>query len=785
MFRNYLKIGIRNLLKHRSHSLINIGGLAAGISCCLFIVLYIADELSYDRYHEKADRIYRVTLPGWAKMPPAFAPAMRSTYDHLTESAVRLWPMFSPAKVRHDDVVFVENGGVFADADVLSVFSWPMISGNPATALRDANTVVLTATMAAKYFGPGEAVGKSIEFWGQEMTVTGVMHDLPSNSHLKLDFLISFPTLRGAMGNDLDENWEMPAFYTYILSSEGTSPEDISDAAAQVIAAHTTADASRPLVQPLTSIHLNSNLEGEFAPGGNIGYLYTLATAAIIVLLLACINFTNLTTARAATRTKEVGIRKVMGARRRQLIGQFFGEALIISIAASLIAFTMVNLLLPAFNNLSGKSIALNVLSDPLMMFGALSMVVLLGLAAGAYPALYLSKFQPVNVLKGGSLPVSNLLLRKGLIVFQFTLSTVFLIGMAVVIAQLNYLQSKDLGFNKEHVLVLDGDNFPQVAVALKGVAGVEHVAGIPQIFGGPLPMSPYKAEGVYTDSLTQMRRYGVTHAFIETMGIELLAGRSFSDGFAAATDEGFILNEQALRALGWNDREEAIGRSFAMSLPAPGGGDAKWREGKVIGVVGDFNYEPLYRHVQPVVLYTTDDLNLTLVRVRNVGRGLIESVKTVWDKVNPDSPFNYYFLDSHLEVQYASERKLGNFMAAATLLAIVIACLGLFALVAFSAAQRTREIGIRKVLGATVAQIVSLLSLDFLKLVFLAVLLALPIAYAAMSRWLDNFAYHIGLSWFLFAGAGMLAIVIAVMTVGYQSLKAAHADPAESIRHE
>ena len=786
MISSYLKIGIRNLLRHKSYSFINITGLAAGIACCLFILMYIHDELSYDRFHEKADRIHRVTFGSWAKMPPAFAPAMLASYPHLAEDVVRLWPLFAPAKVRHGDIVFVETGGVFADAGVFSVFTMPMISGNPSTALTTANSMVLTKSMAKKYFGTNDPTGQQVEFWGQEMTVTGVIEDVPFNSHLRFDFLISFSTLKSVMGNDLDENWGLPAFYTYLAARRNVSSEDISDAARQLLNFHKVNVDTSPVVQPITRIHLHSQLEGEFKPGGNIAYLYTLATAAIIVLLLACINFTNLTTARAATRMKEVGIRKVMGALRPQLIGQFFGEALLMSLAAFMIAILIVNLAVPVFNQIAGKAAGPGILADPKIAVGLLVAMVLIGLIAGAYPALYLSGFNPISVLKGsGSLRVSNLLVRKGLIVFQFTISTVFLICMSVVLLQINYLQSKDLGFDKEHVLVLDGDNFQRVKDALQRVSGVEHVAGVPRIAGGPLPMSPFKAEGVVIDSLTRMSHYGVTPDFIETMGMRLIAGRSFREGSATDNEDAFVLNASAIRQLGFQSPEEAIGQPFSMQVPPLEGGEDVWREGKIIGVVQDFNYDALYKQIGPVALYPCYDLNLTLVRVAHVNEAVLTGIKSVWSKINPESPFNYYFLDDRLKQQYEGEVKLSNFMGAATGLAILIACLGLFGLVAFSSAQRTKEIGIRKVLGATIGQIVSLISSDFLKLVCLAIILAIPIAHVAMSQWLNNFAYHIPLSWLIFVGSGLLGLFIAVLTVMSQSLRAAKADPADSIRYE
>lgn len=786
MFKSYFKVGLRNLLLHKPHSAINVAGLAAGITCCLFLVLYINDELSYDRYHDNAGRIYRVTSDNWAKLPPAFAPAMTASYPHLVENTVRFWPLFAPAKLRYKDVVFVEKGGVFADPAVFSVFSWPMIAGNPSTALGAANAVVLTRSMARKYFGDRDPLGETVEFWGRNITVTGVIEDVPKNSHLRFDFLLSFASLSGVWGNGLDEKWDLPVFYTYVLTGNGVSAADVEGAAKELFDFHKLSPTASPTVQAIESIHLHSDLEGEFSPGGNVTYLYTLATAAIIVLLLACINFTNLTTARAATRTKEVGIRKVMGARRRQLIGQFFGEALMLSIVAFAIAVGIVNLALPAFNHLAGKAISFRELSDPFIMVGVLAVMLLVGLVAGAYPAIFLSRFKPVSVLKAsGDLRVSNLFVRKGLIVFQFSVTTVFFICMAGIVLQLRFLQNKDLGFDRAQVLVMDADNFPRMRDGLQSVAGVEHVAGVPQVLGGQLPSSPFRAEGVQTDSLSEIRHYGVTQQFVQTMGMTLLAGRNFIDGSGSDELNAVILNASAVSSLGWLDPADAIGKSFSIKVPPLNGGNDVWREGKIVGVLKDFHYDVLYKQIEPLVLYPSYDMNLAFVRVKEVNASVLGSIKDVWDRVNPDAPFTYYYLDDHLKQKYVNEEKLGSLMAAATVLAGLIACLGLFALASFSAVQRTKEIGIRKVLGATVTQIWLLLSSDFLKLVCIAVVVAIPVAHFAMSKWMDNFAYHISVSWLLYVAAGAAAVIVALLTVSLQTLRAAKADPAESIRYE
>jgi putative ABC transport system permease protein len=784
MFKSYFTIGWRNLLKSKTHSFINIGGLAVGIASCLVIGLYIIDELSYDRYHNNADRIQRIVAEDWTKMPPAMAPSLMTAYPHLVEQSVRLWPVFSPAKMRHKEIVFVETGVVFADPGVFSVFTWPLLVGNPAKALTEKNVIVLTQSMARKYFGTTNPLGEQIKFWGNDLTVTGVISDVPHNSHLRFDFLISFSTLQFVMGNGLDEKWDLPAFYTYVLPRSGTTNNQLEDAIRHLLKTNLSDPSVTPALQPLRRIHLHSNLKGEFQPGGNISYLYVLGTAALFILLLAGINFTNLNTARATTRAKEVGMRKTLGAMKRQLVEQFFGEALLTSVMALMIAIALVTLVMPAFNQFAGKSIELREVWTLQFLGGSILIVLLISFFAGSYPALFLSRLKPVSSLKGsGSLRKSNPVVRKGLVVFQFMISTFFLTGMAIVLLQLNYLQSKDLGFDREHVIVLDGDGFPSLRNELRGIAGVEQVSGVPQVLPGLLPESPYQAQGVVTDSTSQMTHYGVTPGFIETMGIRLVAGRSFAEGSKKDEQEAFVLNESAVRELGWNP-DEAIGKSFSMLVPPINGGSEVWRNGSITGVVQDFNHDVLYKEVSPIVLYPSYDMNLTFVRIQK-NPDVISAIQKAWNKVNPDAPFNYYFLDDRIRQQYNAEIKLGTLITAATGLAVIIACLGLSGLVSFSANQRTKEIGIRKVMGASSKQVVALLSFDFIKLVGLAATLSLPIAYFAMRAWIANFAYHIELSWVIFITTGLCTLAVAMTTVILQSLKVSLAQPTESLRSE
>lgn len=783
MYKNYFLIGWRNLLRSKTHSFINIFGLALAIASCLLISIYIADELSYDTYHKQAERIQRVVATDWAKMPPALAPQIQTTYPHLVEQAVRFWPVFSPAKMRHDDVVFVESGIVFTDPSVFSVFSWSLITGNPAKALTEKNAIVLTESMAAKYFGTKEPLGEQMKFWGNDFTVTGVMSDVPANSHLQFDFLISFSSLHDVMGSDMDNNWGMPTFYTYLLSNEGVSSADLQTAAQQLFKTNFSDPAVAIFLQPLTSIHLNSNLQAEFKPGGNKSYLYILGTAALFILVLASINFANLNTARAATRTKEIGMRKSLGALKRQLTEQFFGEAIITTGVALLVGVIIVGTIFPVFNQLAGKSITPEVLFTFPFLIGTVLILILISFSAGAYPALYLSRLKPVASLKGSGIQNSSSVVRKGLIVFQFAVSTFFLAAMLVVLQQLNYLQSKDLGFDSDQIIVLDGDGFPQVESEFREIAGVEEVAGVPQLIPGLLPRSAYQASDITTDTLSQMLYYGVTSTFVDAMGINVVAGRNFIETSKADEQEAFILNESAVRELGL-ENADAISKPFAMLVPPLNGGEEIWRKGVIVGVVEDFHSESLYNKIEPLVLYPSYDLNLTLVRAQN-NPAVIGAMEASWRKVNPDAPFNYFLLNDRIHQQYKSEVRLGNLIGMATGLAVVIACLGLLGLVAFSAYQRTKEIGIRKVMGASNVQVMSLVTKEFVMLVAVAAVIALPVAFYALHHWINKFAYHIDLSWSIFGLAGFAMLMVALATVVAQSFKISTAPVIESLRSE
>jgi putative ABC transport system permease protein len=784
MYKNYLLIGWRNLVRSKTHSFFNISGLALGIASCLLISLYIADELSYDTYHKHAEKIQRVVASDWAKMPPALAPQIKEAYPHLVEQSVRFWPLFSPAKIRHNEKVFVESGVVFTDPGVFSIFTWPLVAGNPAKALMDKNSIVLTKSMANKYFGDEDPMGKQLKFWGNDLTVTGVMLEVPANSHLSFDFLISFSTLHMVMGNELDNNWGMPTFYTYLLPADGVSSSDLQTAAQQLFKTNFPDPSVAISLQPLTSIHLESNLQAEFKPGGNKSYLYILGSAALFILVLAAINFTNLNIARASTRVKEVGMRKSLGALRLQLIHQFFGEALVTTVIALLLGLVVVGITTPAFNQFFGKAITFDSLLTVPFFGGIVVVMLLVSFCAGAYPALFLASLKPVTSLKGIGVRTGNFSVRKSLIVFQFAVSTFFLAAMLVVLQQLNFLQNKDMGFDKDQVFVLDGDGFPQLRTEFKKIAGVEEVTGVPQLIPGLLPRSAYRTQDVTTDSTSQMSYFGVAGPFVETMGIKLLAGRNFVESSKKDEQEAFILNESAVRELGWENISDAVGKPFSMFVPPLEGGAEVWRHGTIIGVVQDFHFKSLYSRIEPLVLYPSYDLNLTLVRAQNNATTIL-AMEKVWKQINPDAPFTCFYLNDRIQEQYTTEFKLGSLIATATGLTMIIACMGLLGLVALSANQRTKEIGIRKVMGASSVQVITLLTKDFILLVGISAVVALPLSFYALNNWISHFAYHIDLSISTFVLTTLVTIIIATLTVVAQSLKISTSPVTESLRSE
>ncbi len=809
MLESYLRIGVRNILKHKGYSFLNILGLAIGIACCLVILLYVRAELSYDKYHKKSHRIYRVAEDvrsegvgeNSASMPFPFATAVLNDYPHLVENAVRFFDFQTPSLAlenREQHKVFNEPRFFFADSTVFKMFDFEFLRGNPETALSQPNSLVLTRSMAQKYFGGEDPLGKVLQYEGQtDMQVTGVLEDVPANSHFQFDFLASFSSLRASFGGQLPRSFYWNPCWTYLLLPEGVAPETLEQqfpAMIQKYFPEFLKDKTTIYLQPLEDIHLYSNLDFEIAPNSNAAYVYIFSAIAVFVLIIACINFMNLATARAGKRGLEVGMRKALGALRPQLIKQFLGESTVMSALAGLAALAIVVAVLPAFNNFADKSLSATNLLDPVTLAAMLAVILFVGLAAGIYPAFFLSSFEPVKVLRGASQKgARGAAFRKVLVVLQFAISIILMIGTAVSYDQLRHLQSQRLGFNQEEVVLISiarttpsrwYETFRSRVLQNPDVLNVTIAHDVP---GAKYQTDNYLPEGSSDAEQMQVPVLWVGHDFLETFEMELLAGRNFSRDFPNDSLEAVIINEATVRHLGWQP-EEAIGRRFGFQ-----GRQDNQVAVRVVGVVRDFNYTSLHKPIGPFVLDFVNsrgfgDFFLRYVAVRikpGAVRPTLAFLEQTWQEVVPQRAFEFSFLENDLDALYRAEENWGKIFTVFAFLAIFIACLGLFALASFTAELRTKEIGIRKVAGATVANIVFLLSREFIVLLAIASVIAWPVAFYVMNDWLKDFAYRTSIDPTSFALASLLAIAIALLTVSCQALKASLANPVKALKYE
>ena len=791
MLTNYLKIALRNLRKHRGYAFINVAGLAVGIACCVLIALFIRDEFSYDRHHEQADQIYRLALDidlsdgvlRLARSSPPMAPALLEAFPEIIE-AVRLRSM-GTLLVSQQDHQFYEERFYFADVNVFEVFTMPLLRGNPQTALQTPFSVVLTAETARRYFGETDPMGQTVRLANQvDLTVTGVLAPIPSQSHFRPDFLASFASLQSFGGTNL-ERWGWLGTLTYLLLPEGYDPASLEAKLPAWINTHRgdgQSDTWHFYLQPVTAIHLNSELTGELGPNSDIRYSYLLSLIGLFILLIACINYMNLATARATQRAKEVGMRKILGAHRYQLVRQFLGESMLFAVLALFLALALADLLLPVFNTLTAKDLTLSLHDRLFVLLALLGIGLVVGLGAGSYPALFLTRFQPADTLKGHARTrPSGMRLRQGLVATQFTLSILLVIGTLTVAHQQAYMQAKELGFNKEQVVVIPmQDETSPARYAMIKQALLQHPSVVSTTAASSLPGRghdelTFRPEGFTDDQNPSLAIFFVDHDFVETLDIKMIEGRDFSRDFATDTS-AFLINEAAVKRLGWDD---PLGKYIGDDSGAP--------IGTVVGVIQDFHFESLHAEIAPLLLQIAPGSAREIaVRVRpeNLSE-VLAFLKQQWQAFEPAYPFQYNFLDDDFDQLYRAEQRLNQIFGYASFLAIFIACLGLFGLAAFTAQQRTKEIGIRKVLGASFTEIVLLLSKDFARLVLVAFILATPPAYFAMRRWLDSFAYRIDLSWEIFLLAGLTTLGVALMTVSYQAVRAALADPVESLRYE
>lgn len=797
MLKNYLLIGVRSLLKHRFYSTINVAGLGLGLAACLLLVTWITHELSYDKFHINASRIYRSSLEysfggqtaKTSVSPTALLPMLQKNFPDV-ENGVRIYnpSAWNPYIIRKDEKLFQEEKFFYADSTFFQVFSFVLLRGNPSKVLTEPNTVVLTQSIAKKYFGDEDPLGKTIEVNNRkEYLITGLMEDVGTNSLLRFDFIGSFSSLDASK----EQIWWSANYETFVLLAPSTDVQSLTDKTETRVKKELAPELTNPgdYVKynfiPLTDIYLRSDMN-ESVTVSDIQYIYIFGAIALLVLVIACINYINLATARAADRAKEVGIRKVVGAMRKQLVFQFIGESIIITLLSLAVAFLIAKLALPAFNAMTGKEFASSILFSPSFVGMALLVSLFMALAAGAYPALAITSFKPVRVLKGNfRTSGKGIWLRQSLVVFQFCISIILIIGTLVVIKQLDYIQNKKLGFQKENTIVLPLDAktetvYSQLKTEVLRSRTVSHMARAtesPTSIAGGYSLN---LEGSANNQGMIVTAMSVDSEFIPALGMELSAGRNFTEGdFQKAKSDtifSFILNESALHELAL-EKDNVMGARVSLN----------GRKGEIIGIVKDFHFAPLQKKIAPLVLFNQDsDFSFIFIKLKgSVSASSLSVIEEICKTLTPHRPFEYTFLDEQYNTLYSNEQRMGKIITTFAFLTIIIACLGLLGLVSFSALQKTKEIGIRKVLGATASTIVLLITKDFARLVIIAIVIGLPLACWMMSQWLSDFAYKTDIGLWPILLSSLLCITIAFGTASYQAIKAALINPADTLRNE
>jgi putative ABC transport system permease protein len=809
MIKNYLRSAIRNVKRHPFISFINIFGLTVGLTCCLLILAYIVNERSYDKFNKNANDIYRVTRIFYSgpnveslhlsSIAPPFGPLLQSAFPDIKKMTRVLPNGVTP--FRYKDKLFNENNAFLADENFFDFFSLPVLKGDRHKGLSEPYTVMMTEAIAKKYFGDSDPMNKTVLLDNNkhEFRVTGIFSPFPANSHMHPEILMSFNTLKDPAiygEKQLQTNFGNNSFYTYLLFPKNYYIERVKAQLPDFLDKYVhlsgmpgnikTHQATKLTLQKLTDIHLHSHLDDEVEENGDIKRVYIFSAIALFILLIACINYMNLSTARSALRAKEIGIRKVVGAERKEIISQFLSESVLITWVAMILAMILTSLLLPLINKLSGQDLSVNSLLHWQILLPVLALPFIIGLISGIYPAIFMSSFIPVKVLKGvlkvGS---GNISFRKVLVVLQFSISIILIVATTVVYQQLQYIQNKDLGFSKDHVLTMQYTRLLNTqydafkAEVLKNGA-VKELGRSSRIPSGRL-LDDQDAKVLEGGSMqpikVDLKFITADYGFIPTYGMQMAAGRNFSKAVSTDTNN-YIINEAAVRMLGWKTPQNALDKDLAY-------GGIK---GKVIGVVKDFHFESLHQAIIPLLFQLPSQGYYGRLSIKISGRNVqsaINTIQSTWQRYLPETPFDFTFLDTKFEQLYRSEQQQGNLFTIFSFIAIFIACLGLFGLSAFTITQRVKEIGVRKVLGASVPQIVIELSKDFLKLVLIATIIAFPIAWYSMSKWLHDFAFRINISWWIFVIAGVLALLIAFATISFQSIKAALANPVKSLRSE
>ncbi|RNC79292.1 MAG: ABC transporter permease [Balneola sp.] len=804
MFKNYLKIAWRNLLRNKSYAFLNIFGLAVGLTCFILITIYVSHEWSYDKFHTNYDNLYRVTesmvvddgTETYASTYAALAPSLDFYFEEI-DAITHIYPN-SGLIVGPDNQKYQEDGIMIVDSAFFDMFSFTLLRGNSTEVLNKPASMVITPIIAAKFFGESDPIGRTLSFKDARNTIdfeiTGVVEAPPSNSHIQFNYLISYESLQTMRPWEYNSQY-YPPMYTYALVSSSEKVESIEarlDEFTRAYYGNELGEENSFGFQPFGDIHLKSTIQNELSTGFDITYLYLFGAVSIFILIIACINFMNLATARSLRRAREVGMRKTLGAVRPQLIGQFLSEAVIMAALGLFFSVLLVEALLPYFNAISGKSLSLDLFSNIesiLLLFG---LVVVVGIFSGSYPAFFLSSFSPIKSLKGNTEKQggSGKVLRRGLVVFQFFISTALIFSTIIITKQLDFLQNSRLGFDKEQVMLLhlretqnqfDANSLKTELLTIPGVQQASATSGAPGIGAGihgftAIPESNEADSGI-VQTLT------VDFDYVETLGLEILQGRAFSEEFGTDETSAFIINEQAAEFFGWDDPlNEELTLNYWLSERVP-------KTGNVIGVVSNFQYNSLRQSIDPVVIHVLPSTYyhdyLAVKLATNNIQDTIAEIEEKWAVFNPERPMEYAFLDDTFEALYRSESRLSKIFRSFAVLAVVIACLGLFGLASYSTEQKVKEIGIRKVLGARIATIVTLLGKEITILIAVSLLVSLPVAYLLTNSWLNNFTERIDISIGLFLLSSLFVLILAWVTISYQTVKAALRNPVESLRSE
>lgn len=806
MFKNYVITALRNLLRHKEYSLINIFGLAIGMASVILILLFVREELSFDSFQTNRDRIYRLLLSTTHPKTGNTAQRAVGPYRLTKELKVDFQDFDNIIRFAPDDRLLITHNGeqfyeekfAFVDEKVFEMFSFELLVGNPETVLQDPFSVVISEDIAQKYFGDENPIGKALNFEDNDFNVTGILAPLPGNTQFDFNMMASINCGEQVFSRIVLDNWGEGFVETYVMLPEGKTTAEYENRLATFVAAkmeRMKRFSPKVVMQPLPEMYLHSQSISGFFPGGDITYVYAFSAIALFVLLIACINFMNLATARSANRAKEVGLRKVVGAQRGQLVWQFLGESVLLSTLALAIALLLVYLSLEAFNDLSGKSLTFSSLYDSDMSALLLLTALFVGIVAGSYPAIFLSSFQPVSTLSGAlTKGIKGGLLRKILVTFQFAVSIFLIVVTAIVYRQLEYSRNAKLGYDKEHVVLLSGtsrdlrETYAQFQTELLSNPGIINGAGSSRVPPGRLRSNiGTRPEGIPEDQQEGMQTIWTDFDFVETMKFELASGRSFSREHGTDATGAFILNEAAVKKIGWTN-ETAIGKSFGSSeIRDWDNGNFEERDGHVIGVLKDFHFESMHRKIVPTVYFVAPYMAWQyVIRIapENIPQTL-EFIEKKWHEFVPDAPFVYSFVDEKFDELYRTEERQGKIFTIFAVLAIFVACLGLVGLASFTAEQRTKEVGIRKVLGATIGNLTLLITKEFTWLVLIAFVFAAPVAWYFMDKWLQEFAYHISLGAGIFIFSGLVCLIIAWLTVSYQAIKVALTNPADALRYE